>query len=153
MDEGQVQYTPLYPKYGRMKLQSLTNQGETSPSDQDDEAPWEAPDPEAVPTPIRPKVVKPDLGPMQEPDAKQEVMPLRASVPGKVVSPNGDGTYHVDVYPYGLDGKKYTVKDVKQLQIAANMDVPKDTWVLVTKTRSKDGTRQHHYMQCPVWLA
>jgi hypothetical protein len=153
LDQGQVQYTPLYPKYGVMKLQSLTNRGEASPTDGDDDPPWNPPDPEDVPPPIRPKVIKPDLQQMQQPDPKQEPIPLRSSMPGVVKASNGDGTYHVDVYPYGLDGKKYTVKDVQHLQIAQNMDVPNETWVLVTKTRSKDGTKQHHYMQCPVWLA
>jgi hypothetical protein len=153
LDQGQVRYTPLYPKYGRMKLQSLTNRGEAQPSDSGDETPWDALDPDNPPAPAPFKTTKPDYTEAMQPDTKEEPVPLRASMPGVVAVSNGDGTYQVDVYPFGLDGKKYTVKDVQQLQIAPNMDLPVGTWVLVTKTRSKDGTRQHHYMQCPVWLA
>ncbi|KKM96677.1 hypothetical protein LCGC14_1175710 [marine sediment metagenome] len=81
--------------------------------------------------------------------------------PGKVTW-GSDDTYLVDVYKFGLAADPENL-EVKQLDIAANIDIPVNTWVLVAynsweeienigEEDEKIVVKFEYTMQVPVWL-
>jgi hypothetical protein len=73
--------------------------------------------------------------------------------PGSVVSKNGDGTYLVDIFPYGLNDKPFRLHMVKQLMIDPTDTIPEGTWCFVFPVRNASNDASTYYMQVPVWLA
>ncbi len=79
------------------------------------------------------------------------------SLPGKILGQLGPALYAVNVYKLGL-GMPPSAVPVIQLQIATDVVIPVDTWVLVAYNTWIEGTgedqvtKTEYTMQVPVWL-